>query len=131
LVYCIHCGQQNPDDAVSCSNCGKHLYPPSERGRARHRARPTRRSSDACWEEGKKKETTRGEILGIGFVFIIIALFISWAIFYTPSFEAFWEGFGRTMERIFTNLPLVQLIGPAIFIAGVIIVLYGLTRSRD
>jgi len=136
LVYCIHCGQQNPDDVETCSSCGKQLQTPAGRGgRERYRARPSRRSSDACWDEADRaKGPTRGGILGIGFVFICVALFISWAIYYTASFEAFWANFGETIGNFFEsqNWPeIVKLIGPVIFIIGVIIIFYGLIRSRD
>lgn len=130
LVYCIHCGQENPDDAVSCSNCDKQLYPPRVRGKARYRPRPTRRSSNACWEDDKRDKTSRGDIIRIGFIFILVALFISWAIYDTASFAAFWEGFGRTIGQFFTS-DYIKIIGPAIFVIGLIVILYGLTRSRD
>jgi uncharacterized membrane protein YvbJ len=25
MVYCVNCGTQNPDDAVTCSQCGKSI----------------------------------------------------------------------------------------------------------
>ena len=136
MVYCIHCGQQNPDDAASCSSCGKRLQTPAGKGdRARYRPRPARRSSDACWDDADKdKGMTRGGLLTLGIVFICISLFISWAIFYTASFEAFWDNFGETIGNFFEQQnweDIVKLIGPIFFIIGAIIIFYGLLRSRD
>ena len=128
MVYCIHCGQQNPDDAVTCSSCGKRLQTPTQ-------TRPTRRSSEVCWEEtDTTKGMTRGSFLGIGIVLICVALFISWVIYDTTGFEAFWVNFGESIGNFFENQDwdqLVKLIGPIMFVIGAIIIIYGLTRSRD
>ncbi len=95
----------------------------------------TRRSSEACWDEQEEsKGITRGGILAIGIVLLCVALFISWVIYDTTGFEAFWEDFGETIGNFFENRNwegIVKLIGPIMFIIGAIIIIYGLTRSRD
>ena len=136
LVYCIHCGKQNPDDAETCSSCGKRLQTPAGRGeRKRYRARPIQRSSDACWEEADvTKGPTRGGLLVLGLVLICVSLFISWAIYDTVGFEAFWENFGESIANFFEAQNwenIAKLVGPIILIVGVIIIFYGLIRYRD
>ena len=135
MVYCIHCGKQNSDDAETCSSCGKHLQTPAGRGeRERYRARPTQRSSDACWEEADWGEgLTRGNLLVLGVILIGASLLITWALVYTANFEAFWNNVGNTIINFFGRRTdqIIMLVGPIIFVIGVIIIFYALLRSKD
>lgn len=44
MVYCTKCGAKNPDDAITCSNCGAPLNPVRE-----ERRRQYRRYEDECF----------------------------------------------------------------------------------
>lgn len=64
MVYCTECGVENPDDALTCKECGATLNPPPYRSYKR------RRENDICFS------SRSGSLWGVLFgVFILLVGF--------------------------------------------------------
>lgn len=104
MVYCTRCGNQNPDTAINCSNCGAPLYS----GEARP-YNPQYENRRYYREEYRHK--SGGEGIGLLIVGLFIVVIGLAAI---TGFTLFWTYFW----------PLV------IILIGVWVIFVGLRRNR-
>ena len=49
MVYCEHCGSENPDNMKFCGSCGKELYKPEPVAPPEKRRRLERNPDDECF----------------------------------------------------------------------------------
>jgi ribosomal protein L40E len=107
MVYCQSCGQQNPDNAQTCTRCGAELYP------SRSKATSGRRDKEADECFGLPNG---GAIVGLIFGSLIVIYGVSWYLGYDLSL--FWSS---------TAGPFLVIVIGLLILAGAI---YGLSRRR-
>jgi uncharacterized membrane protein YvbJ len=107
MVYCQSCGQQNPDNAETCTRCGADLYPAKSKCTSGKRGRET----DECFGL-----PNGGAIVGLIFGALIIIYGVSWYL-------------GYDLSTIWTTTlgPFLVIIIGVLILGGAI---YGLSRGR-
>jgi uncharacterized membrane protein YvbJ len=85
LVYCTKCGTENPDDAVTCSNCGASLQPPAYRYSRRDWDR-----DDECF--GGRSSTTWPLLIGVFIILVGLSSLLE-RTYYWARFDNLWPIF--------------------------------------
>jgi len=107
MVYCQSCGQQNLDNAETCTRCGADLYPSRLKGKMERRSKET----DECFGL-----PNGGAIGGLILGALILIYGVSW-----------WLGYDLSLFWSTTLGPFLVIVLGLLIVAGAI---YGLSRGK-